>query len=137
MHDTDDEYSRFEPHRKLKRLLAPAFTVTYVDGLTYLFEKCMQSLLDKYETAKIHELSKRSGEKLVKFETDMMVDLHNIALDMQGLPFLGAGHKLICILAWESARLARVLVKQTRKQNLKMVLRRESGKQFHGPSSSI
>lgn len=42
----------------------------------------MQNLLDKYETMKEIERKKRPDEKLMTFETDVMDDLHNIALDM-------------------------------------------------------
>lgn len=83
-HISNSINSRPEPHRKLKRFLSPAFTTAYVDGLGFLFEKCTQSLLDKYEVLKNERPIGATGmvEKGHFIRTDLMDDLHNVALDM-------------------------------------------------------
>ncbi|EHA46546.1 cytochrome P450 3A9 [Pyricularia oryzae 70-15] len=41
---------RYEPHKRLKRFLSPAFTVAYIDNLEKYFQKTMRELLNKYES---------------------------------------------------------------------------------------
>ena len=67
--------SRPEPHRRLKKFLSPAFTVSYIDKLEVLFEQCVRDLLQKYQTA-------LDEAKDPAIESDFMEDLHNVALDM-------------------------------------------------------
>lgn len=71
--------SRYEPHKKLKRFLSPAFTVNYIDNLESFFQHTVRALLSKYqnEIDRDLQLAKNSG-----FQVDLMDDLHNVALDM-------------------------------------------------------
>lgn len=71
--------SRYEPHKKLKRFLSPAFTVNYIDNLESFFQHTVRALLSKYqnEIDRDLQLAKHSG-----FQVDLMDDLHNVALDM-------------------------------------------------------
>lgn len=71
--------SRYEPHKKLKRFLSPAFTVNYIDNLESFFQHTVRALLSKYQNEIDHnlQLAKRTG-----FQVDLMDDLHNVALDM-------------------------------------------------------
>lgn len=71
--------SRYEPHKKLKRFLSPAFTVNYIDNLESFFQHTMRALLSKYQNDvdRDLQLAKASG-----FQVDLMDDLHNVALDM-------------------------------------------------------
>lgn len=72
-------YSRPEPHKRLRRFLSPAFTTKYIDGLGYLFEECMGTMIEVYERSFSAEKALRQAQTL---ETDLMEDLHNVALDM-------------------------------------------------------
>lgn len=65
------------PHKRLKRFLSPAFTVSYVDNLDVFFAKTIRSLLNKYQTSLSLVDPVQSG-----LEVDLMDDLHNVALDM-------------------------------------------------------
>lgn len=71
--------SRYEPHKKLKRFLSPAFTVNYIDNLESFFQHTVQALLSKYQNTidRDLQLAKHAG-----FQVDLMDDLHNVALDM-------------------------------------------------------
>lgn len=66
--------SRPEPHKRLKRFLSPAFTVSYVDKLERYFAKSISDLIAKYEYV--------LGGKGDGATIDLMDDLHNVALDM-------------------------------------------------------
>lgn len=66
--------SRPEPHKRLKRFLSPAFTVSYVDKLETYFAKSIGDLIAKYEDV--------LGGKGNGAAIDLMDDLHNVALDM-------------------------------------------------------
>jgi hypothetical protein len=72
--------SREVPHRKLKKFLSPAFTVAYVDNLDTLFSQCISDLLQKYQMA--FQLGIEGSVAHHGIETDLMEDLHNVALDM-------------------------------------------------------
>lgn len=65
-------------HKKLKKLLAPSFTVGYVDGLDALFQKPVRDILDVYKCRE--QKARASGQKC--FQTNLMEDLHKIALEM-------------------------------------------------------
>jgi len=69
--------SRPVPHRKLKKFLSPAFTVAYIDKLDTLFSQCIRDLLQKYQIALL-----KGHANYYSIETDLMEDLHNVALDM-------------------------------------------------------
>lgn len=71
--------SRPVPHRNLKRFLGPAFTVSSVDKLDTYFMTCCGTLMNTYY-ANI-EKRKAAGEG-AEFKTDLMRDLHCLALDM-------------------------------------------------------
>ncbi|OXV06037.1 hypothetical protein Egran_06197 [Elaphomyces granulatus] len=79
---------RTDPHKRLKRFLSPAFTIAYVDKLDVLFAKCIQDLISRYA-------SRFDSPKAVSFEekgvTDLMVDLHDVALDIMGECSFGRG----------------------------------------------
>ncbi|TGO35066.1 hypothetical protein BHYA_0171g00020 [Botrytis hyacinthi] len=79
--------SRREPHKRLKRFLSPAFSVSYVDNLEFLFSKCLQDLIYRY--AALSDSS--SSVKNKPAVTDMMNDLHNVALDIMGECSFGKG----------------------------------------------
>ncbi|KAK7710213.1 hypothetical protein SLS64_005797 [Diaporthe eres] len=79
------DFSRREPHKKLKRFLAPAFTVNYIDNLEYIFAHTVQSLLIKY-SEKLAVQTSAAG-----IQTDLMSDLHNVALDIMGESTFGRG----------------------------------------------
>ncbi|TLD36766.1 cytochrome p450 [Venturia nashicola] len=72
---------RREPHKQLKRFLAPAFTTKYIDGLGYLFEECVGTMIEVYERSFAADKRPREDQSL---ETDLMEDLHNVALDIMG-----------------------------------------------------
>ncbi|CAH0046015.1 unnamed protein product [Clonostachys solani] len=74
------------PHKRLKRFLSPAFTVSYVDNLDVFFAKTIRSLLDKYQASISPVDPARSG-----YEVDLMDDLHNVALDIMGECSFGRG----------------------------------------------
>jgi hypothetical protein len=63
----------------LKRFLAPAFTADYVDKLVPLFSLSIGDLVSKYDRliSSGYMLGSNGGAK-----TDLMEDLHNVALDM-------------------------------------------------------
>lgn len=70
--------SRPEPHRRLKRFLSPAFTVSYVDKLESYFAKSIGDLIAKYEAV----LGGKGDGDPRGATVDLMDDLHNVALDM-------------------------------------------------------
>ncbi|KAJ3499446.1 hypothetical protein NLG97_g339 [Lecanicillium saksenae] len=73
------------PHRKLKRFLGPAFTVTSVDQLDSYFMGRVGVLLENY-----YQALDRSIEAPV-ISTDFMRDLHCLALDIMGESAFGNG----------------------------------------------
>ena len=73
------QYRRPNPHKELKKFLSPAFTVRYVDGLEFLFSKCVSDLINRYENLLLSSVN--SGKGLIAV-TDLMDDLHSLALDM-------------------------------------------------------
>ncbi|KAI1497971.1 cytochrome P450 [Biscogniauxia marginata] len=79
---------RHEPHKRLKKFLLPAFTVNYVDNLEYLFAACVRELISRYD-----HLIPADSERESKFfpTTDLMMDLHNVALDIMGECSFGRG----------------------------------------------
>ncbi|KLO97031.1 Cytochrome P450 3A5 [Fusarium fujikuroi] len=70
---------RFHPHKRLKRFLSPAFTVGYVDNLETVFKGVMRDLLQSYVT-----LLNGSASTIEGVQTDLMDDLHKVALDIMG-----------------------------------------------------
>ncbi|KAB2571181.1 Cytochrome P450 monooxygenase FUS8 [Lasiodiplodia theobromae] len=74
---------RPEPHKRLKRFLSPAFTVSYVDKLERYFAKSISDLIAKYEYV--------LGGKGDGATIDLMDDLHNVALDIMGESSFGRG----------------------------------------------
>ncbi|KAG4426254.1 hypothetical protein IFR04_000720 [Cadophora malorum] len=80
---------RPEPHRRLKKFLSPAFTVSYIDKLEVLFEQCVRDLLQKYQTSL--DEAKVGDVKRPAIESDFMEDLHNVALDIMGECSFGKG----------------------------------------------
>ncbi|KAJ5673155.1 cytochrome P450 [Penicillium longicatenatum] len=68
---------RPDPHKRLKRFLSPAFTISYVDNIEFLFSTCISDLIRRY-VGLLSSPSPESGPVV----TDIMEDLHNIALDM-------------------------------------------------------
>ncbi|KAK2599236.1 hypothetical protein N8I77_011006 [Diaporthe amygdali] len=79
---------RYEPHKKLKRFLSPAFTVNYIDNLESYFQHTVRALLFKYQNdiENDFQLAKHAG-----FPADLMDDLHNVALDIMGECSFGKG----------------------------------------------
>ncbi|KAJ0119487.1 cytochrome p450 3a9 [Diaporthe amygdali] len=79
---------RYEPHKKLKRFLTPAFTVNYIDNLESYFQHTVRALLFKYQNdiENDFQLAKHTG-----FPADLMDDLHNVALDIMGECSFGKG----------------------------------------------
>ncbi|KAJ5703250.1 cytochrome P450, partial [Penicillium malachiteum] len=78
---------RPDPHSALKKFLSPAFTIAYVDGLEFLFSRCVSDLINRYMD--ILEPTKGSGKPSAT--TDLMEDLHNLALDIMGECSFGNG----------------------------------------------
>lgn len=76
---TDLLWSRPDPHKRLKKFLSPAFTIAYVDGLEFLFSKCVGDLINRY--VDLLSCPSPKGEK-APVVTDLMEDLHSLALDM-------------------------------------------------------
>ncbi|KAM5519836.1 cytochrome P450 3A9 [Fusarium oxysporum f. sp. phaseoli] len=70
---------RFHPHKRLKRSLSPAFTVGYVDNLETVFKGVMRDLLQNYVTFLGESASTAEG-----VQTDLIDDLHKVALDIMG-----------------------------------------------------
>lgn len=68
--------SRPDPHKNLKKFLGPAFTVTSVDKLDSFFKACVGQLLANYYR-QVKKTDSQTG-----FVTDLMRDLHCLALDM-------------------------------------------------------
>ncbi|KAI4703455.1 hypothetical protein J4E81_002334 [Alternaria sp. BMP 2799] len=80
------------PHRNLKKFLSPAFTVSSVDKLDTFFKACTSILLSNYYT----EVDKAIAQDAKSnpngdFETDLMRDLHCLALDIMGESSFGKG----------------------------------------------
>ncbi|KYK61562.1 hypothetical protein DCS_02704 [Drechmeria coniospora] len=67
---------RNENHRQLRRLFEPAFTTGSVDALEPVFTSCLAALMDNYSNMAVRGLD--------GFDTDLMVDLHHLALDIIG-----------------------------------------------------
>ncbi|KAH6699800.1 cytochrome P450 [Leptodontidium sp. MPI-SDFR-AT-0119] len=80
---------RHEPHKRLKRFLSPAFTVAYTDNLDTLFAQCIGDLMQKFQTSLGAHMSTDVGS--LSAGTDLMVDLHNVALDIMGECTFGKG----------------------------------------------
>ncbi|RAH78614.1 cytochrome P450 [Aspergillus japonicus CBS 114.51] len=76
---------RPEPHRILKGFLSPRLTVADVDEEGHLFEKCIGDLIAKY-----YQLTKGKAKTDV-VATDLMMDLHGVALDIMGECSFGRG----------------------------------------------
>lgn len=80
------------PHRNLKKFLSPAFTVASVDKLDTYFKACVSTLLDNYydevNKAVSKDLSFRPNGNI---QTDLMRDLHCLALDIMGESSFGKG----------------------------------------------
>lgn len=74
-------FSRYEPHKKLKRFLSPAFTVAYIENLEFYFQHTMRALLTKYQDD-VRRNSLGNTPNSPGFSADLMEDLHNVALDM-------------------------------------------------------
>ncbi|KAJ5727066.1 cytochrome P450 [Penicillium malachiteum] len=74
-------HSRSDPHKRLKKFLSPAFTVGYVDGLEFLFAQCVSDLINRYMDLLSPSVSSGKPEIVI---TDLMEDLHNLALDIMG-----------------------------------------------------
>jgi hypothetical protein len=74
-------------HKNLKKLLSPSFTVGYVDGLDPLFQKPVRDILDVYMHRETE--AKKSGQK--SFKTNLMEDLHKVALEIMGECAFGRG----------------------------------------------
>ncbi|PYH34398.1 cytochrome P450 [Aspergillus neoniger CBS 115656] len=68
------------PHKRLKKFLSPAFTIAYVDGHEFLFAKCVGDLINRY--VDLLSCPSPKGEK-APVVTDLMEDLHSLALDMK------------------------------------------------------
>lgn len=67
------------PHKNLRRFLGPAFTISSVDKLDNFFKNCTGILLRNY----VQTMNKqKAAGKGVTFKTDLMRDLHCLALDM-------------------------------------------------------
>ena len=75
---TDLRASRHDPHKRLKKFLSPAFTVTSVDKLDSFFMACTHVLLKNYYRL----VDQASAEGRAQIKTDLMRDLHCLALDM-------------------------------------------------------
>jgi hypothetical protein len=85
-------YSRPVPHRNLKKFLSPAFTVSSVDKLDTFFKACVSTLLDNYYS----EVDKAIAQNVKSnpygnIQTDLMRDLHCLALDIMGEFSFGKG----------------------------------------------
>ncbi|KIM93680.1 hypothetical protein OIDMADRAFT_35505 [Oidiodendron maius Zn] len=78
---------RHDPHRRLKKFLSPAFTVAYIDNQEMLFKQCISDFMQKCRTA--IESHAHAGAQAV--ESDLMEDLHNLALDIMGECSFGKG----------------------------------------------
>lgn len=65
--------------------MAPAFTVNYIDNLEYIFAHTVRSLLFNYAQKNAVD------NPVAGIETDLMSDLHNVALDIMGESTFGRG----------------------------------------------
>ncbi|KAF1940411.1 cytochrome P450 [Clathrospora elynae] len=72
---------RLIPHRNLKKFLNPAFTVASVDRVDSFFKACTSILLENYYI-EVNKTKKSSSSANIK--TDLMRDLHCLALDIMG-----------------------------------------------------
>jgi hypothetical protein len=63
-------------HKTLRKLMTPAFTVSYLDNMDNLFQKPVQDMMNEY---KGHIDASCTTEK---FEVNLMNDLHRMALEM-------------------------------------------------------
>jgi hypothetical protein len=63
-------------HKKLRKLMTPAFTVTYLDKIDLLFQKPVGDMMGLYRSA-LKPDSRTKGMKV-----NLMTDLHKIALEM-------------------------------------------------------
>ncbi|GKZ56835.1 hypothetical protein AnigIFM49718_002129 [Aspergillus niger] len=79
---------RPDPHKRLKKFLSPAFTIAYVDGLEFLFSECVGDLINRYVDLLSSPTSRGQRELVV---TDLMQDLHSLALDIMGECSFGNG----------------------------------------------
>jgi cytochrome P450 len=80
------------PHRNLKKFLSPAFSVASVDKLDTYFKACVSTLLDNYNDEVDKAISKDlSFKPNGNIQTDLMRDLHCLALDIMGESSFGKG----------------------------------------------
>ncbi|PYI09748.1 cytochrome P450 [Aspergillus sclerotiicarbonarius CBS 121057] len=79
---------RQDPHKRLKRFLSPAFTVSYIDNLEFLFAKCIEELISRYTSLLDEHLVVNARPACV---TDLMDDIHKLALDIMGECSFGRG----------------------------------------------
>ncbi|KAK8012845.1 cytochrome P450 [Apiospora marii] len=79
---------RYEPHKRLKRFLSPAFTVAYIDNLETYFKTTVRDLLDKYQSTIADDPLAAAKNGIT---VDLMDDLHNVALDIMGECSFGKG----------------------------------------------
>ncbi|KAK6834069.1 cytochrome P450 [Apiospora arundinis] len=79
---------RYEPHKRLKRFLSPAFTVAYIDNLETYFKTTVCDLLDKYQSTISQDPLAAAKNGIT---VDLMDDLHNVALDIMGECSFGKG----------------------------------------------
>ncbi|KAI9892798.1 MAG: hypothetical protein M1814_001219 [Vezdaea aestivalis] len=79
--------NRDEPHRRLRRLFAPSFTVGFVDGLDSIFGESIRELLEKYDDS----AHSQATEKASGFPTNLVDDSHRVALDIMGRCSFGHG----------------------------------------------
>jgi hypothetical protein len=63
-------------HKTLRKLMTPAFTVSYLDKLDVLFQKPVQDMMDEYMRRMYTNCSYE------RFEVNLMNDLHRMALEM-------------------------------------------------------
>ncbi|RAK95987.1 cytochrome P450 [Aspergillus ibericus CBS 121593] len=72
---------RQDPHKRLKRFLSPAFTISYIDNLEFLFAKCIEELISKYTSLLDEHPVVDARPSCVM---DLMDDVHKLALDIMG-----------------------------------------------------
>ncbi|EPS29010.1 hypothetical protein PDE_03956 [Penicillium oxalicum 114-2] len=79
---------RPDPHKQLKKLMSPAFTVAYIDDLEFLFSECVGDLIKSY-VDKLSASESAGGNRPTV--TDLMKDFHSLALDIMGECSFGKG----------------------------------------------
>ncbi|KAI9929458.1 hypothetical protein MW887_000930 [Aspergillus wentii] len=78
---------RPEPHKHLKRFLNPAITINYVDNLNPFFATSIKDLISGYAA----QIDAKKHQKGYLYKTDLMDDLHKLALDIMGECSFGHG----------------------------------------------